>query len=54
MIYIYFVAGEKSGDNHGAQLMHALRARDSQLRFTGRGGPEMRAEADGDFRNWID
>ncbi len=51
---IYFVAGETSGDNHGAELLRALRARDASLQFFGRGGPKMRAIAGGDFRNWID
>jgi lipid-A-disaccharide synthase len=51
---IYFVAGEASGDNHGASLMNSLRRLDPALRFTGRGGPQMQAIAGGSFRNWID
>ena len=51
---IYFVAGEASGDNHGAALMQALRARAPEAQFSGRGGPRMRALAGGDFRDWID
>jgi lipid-A-disaccharide synthase len=51
---IYFVAGEASGDNHGAALMQALRARAPEAQFSGRGGPRMRAVAGGDFRDWID
>jgi lipid-A-disaccharide synthase len=51
---LYFVAGEASGDNHGAELMRALRDRDSRLRFFGRGGPKMRALAGEEFRDWID
>jgi lipid-A-disaccharide synthase len=51
---LYFVAGEASGDNHGAELLHALSARDSRLRFFGRGGPKMRALAGDEFRDWID
>jgi lipid-A-disaccharide synthase len=50
---IYFVAGEASGDNHGAALMRALRDEQSDLRFTGRGGPQMKAIAGNTFENWI-
>ena len=51
---IYFVAGEASADNHGAALMRALRDADANLRFIGRGGPQMKAVAGADFQNWID
>jgi lipid-A-disaccharide synthase len=50
---LYFVAGEASADNHGAALMRALRNVDD-LRFIGRGGPQMKAVAGGDFQNWIE
>ena len=50
---IYFVAGEVSADNHGAALMRALRVLDPELKFIGRGGPQMEQVAVGDFKNWI-
>jgi lipid-A-disaccharide synthase len=51
---IYFVAGEASGDNHGAGLMRSLRELDDHLNFIGRGGPQMRMIAGEQFKNWID
>src|SRR6266566_2619873 len=51
---IYFVAGEASADNHGAALMRALRNAGVDLRFIGRGGPQMKAVAGANFQNWID
>ncbi len=50
---IYFVAGEASADNHGAALMRALQKLDTDLRFVGRGGPQMKAVAGTDFHDWI-
>ncbi len=51
---IYFVAGEASGDNHGAALMRSLRQLDPDLAFIGRGGPRMATIAGQNFRNWVD
>ena len=51
---IYFVAGEVSADNHGAALMRSLRGLDPELKFIGRGGPQMQRVADEQFKNWID
>lgn len=48
----YFVAGEASGDAHGAALMQALRQRQPDALFHGRGGPRMRALAAGTFTDW--
>ena len=50
---IYFVAGEVSADNHGAALMRSLRALNPELKFIGRGGPQMQLVAGAQFRNWI-
>jgi lipid-A-disaccharide synthase len=50
---IYFVAGEVSADNHGAALMRSLRELDCDLHFVGRGGPQMKEVAGGQFKNWI-
>jgi lipid-A-disaccharide synthase len=51
---IYFVAGEASGDNHGAGLMRSLRELGDHLDFIGRGGPQMRMIAGEQLKNWID
>ena len=51
---LYFVAGEPSGDAHGAALLRALRERESVLAFAGRGGPAMRAVAGEALENWTD
>jgi lipid-A-disaccharide synthase len=50
---IYFVAGEVSADNHGAVLMRCLRELDRDLKFMGRGGPQMQHVAGIQFKNWI-
>ena len=50
---IYFLAGEASADNHGAALMRSLRVLDPELKFIGRGGPQMQQVAGAEFRNWI-
>jgi len=50
---IYFVAGEVSADNHGAALMRSLRELDPELKFIGRGGPQMQRVAGRQFKNWI-
>ncbi len=49
---LYFVAGEVSGDGHGAALMLALRGLQPEIKFTGRGGPRMQKIALGDFNDW--
>jgi lipid-A-disaccharide synthase len=51
---IYFVAGEASGDEHGAALLRSLRELAPGFEFHGRGGPQMKAIAGDAFANWID
>jgi lipid-A-disaccharide synthase len=51
---IYLVAGEASGDEHGAALMRALRELVPDLNFSGRGGPKMKSIAGAAFINWSD
>lgn len=50
---LYFVAGEASGDNHGAALMESLLRLQPDIHFLGRGGPQMKQLAHGHFTNWI-
>lgn len=40
---LFVVAGEASGDLHGANLLHAIRAIDPDITFQGFGGPRMAA-----------
>jgi lipid-A-disaccharide synthase len=49
---IYFVAGEASGDNHGAALMQSLRRSRPDIQLLGRGGPRMKEIAGNHFRDW--
>ncbi len=49
---IYFVAGEASGDNHGAALMQSLRLREPEIRLLGRGGPRMKRYGGERFIDW--
>ena len=37
----YLIAGEKSGDLHGSNLIKALSSLDSESQFRGLGGDEM-------------
>ena len=51
---IYTVAGELSGDAHGAGLMRSLRNRLPDLEFRGVGGPEMAEIAGTGLRDWVE
>ncbi|MDA7921066.1 lipid-A-disaccharide synthase [Verrucomicrobiales bacterium] len=48
---IFLVAGEISGDTHGAALMHALEAKGG-WHFSGLGGPEMN-QISGEVEDWL-
>jgi len=50
----YLIAGEASGDVHGANLMRALLALDSEARFRYFGGDRMQAVADGLVKHYKD
>ena len=52
MSKLYFVAGEASGDNHGAALMQALRRLQPDIQLLGRGGPRMKEIAGSEFFDW--
>lgn len=49
---LFFVAGELSGDNHGAGLMRALKQQDDKLVMSGLGGSQMREIAEG-IEDWL-
>lgn len=49
---LYLIAGEASGDNHGAALMQSLRRFEPKLKFSGRGGPQMKRIAGENFLDW--
>lgn len=54
--HLAIIAGEASGDTHGAALMGSLRSTDPSVRFSGKGGPKMTALAEengGSLDNWI-
>lgn len=52
--FVYVVAGEVSGDTHGAELLSALRREVPGVAFAGLGGPEMARLSDGGVKDWVD
>jgi lipid-A-disaccharide synthase len=50
---VYFIAGERSGDRHGAGLMEELRAMAPEVGLHGMGGAEMRGLAPA-IRDWVE
>ncbi len=52
---IYLISGEVSGDNHGSELMHALKSEIDGVVFSGAGGSKMHKVADSDLmRDWVE
>jgi lipid-A-disaccharide synthase len=51
---IYVVAGELSGDAHGAGLLRSLRGKVPGVQVKGVGGPEMAEVAGGGVRDWVE
>lgn len=51
---VYVVAGELSGDAHGAGLLRSLREMVPGLEIHGAGGPEMAEVLGGDLRDWVE
>jgi lipid-A-disaccharide synthase len=49
---IYIIAGESSGDTHGAVLMRELAELLPEVQFFGAGGPQMQKMASNPFLNW--
>lgn len=51
---IFLVAGEISGDTHGAGLMRALKESHEPVQFSGLGGPQMRTAGGADMEDWLE
>jgi lipid-A-disaccharide synthase len=51
---LYVVAGELSGDAHGAGLLSALKTMVPAVEIHGAGGPEMAAVAGPGLRDWVE
>lgn len=51
---LYVIAGELSGDAHGAGMLRALRSMHPDLEIHGAGGPEMREIAGDRLRDWVE
>jgi lipid-A-disaccharide synthase len=51
---LFVIAGEISGDTHGAGVFRELRARHPNLEIHGLGGPKLRALAGESLEDWVD
>ncbi|MCB1228376.1 MAG: lipid-A-disaccharide synthase, partial [Verrucomicrobiales bacterium] len=54
MTRLYIVAGEASGDTHGAGLIRALQAIRPDLEISGLGGARMAALGAGKIEDWAE
>ncbi len=54
MSEVFIIAGELSGDTHGAGLMRALRDLRPGIRFHGLGGPKMKAAGGDGITDWAE
>lgn len=53
-VALYVIAGELSGDAHGAGMLRALLSMHPDLKIQGAGGPAMRAVAGDGIRDWVE
>ncbi len=51
---IFIVAGEISGDTHGAGLMRALKQDHGPVQYSGLGGPQMRIVGGAETEDWLE
>jgi lipid-A-disaccharide synthase len=51
---LFVIAGEISGDAHGAGLLHELLLQFPHLSIAGAGGPQMKALAGPQLRDWVE
>jgi lipid-A-disaccharide synthase len=51
---LYVIAGELSGDAHGAGMLRALLSMHPDLKIQGAGGPHMREVAGDGIRDWVE
>ncbi|HSJ01976.1 MAG: lipid-A-disaccharide synthase [Verrucomicrobium sp.] len=52
---LFLLAGELSGDTHGAGLMRSLKEQlHGQVQFLGNGGPQMKAEGGDAILDWVE
>ena len=51
---LFLIAGERSGDAHGAQLVRALKERVPEIQLGGLGGAEMEEEIGASLDNWTE